>query len=85
MCEQQVERNEMKNKWMTPMPAFSSTHTDEEIWKIVAFIRHLPDLNAQERDSLRAATGAEAHHDGGAINDPPAKAVQPVQPVRGNP
>ena len=37
---------------MTPMPAFGPTHTDEEIWKIVAFIRHLPDLTAQERDSL---------------------------------
>ena len=51
--------------WMTPMPAFGPTHTDEEIWKIVAFIRHLPDLTAQERDSLRAATGEESHHHGG--------------------
>jgi len=40
---------------MTPMPAFGSTHTDEEIWKIVAFVRHLSDLTSQERDSLRAA------------------------------
>ena len=39
---------------MTPMPAFGPTQTDEEIWKIVAFIRHLPNLTAQERDSLRA-------------------------------
>jgi hypothetical protein len=30
---------------MTPMPAFSPTHTDEEIWKVVAFIRHMPDLS----------------------------------------
>jgi mono/diheme cytochrome c family protein len=49
---------------MTPMPAFGPTHTDEEIWKIVAFIRHLPDLTAQERDSLGAATGEESHHHG---------------------
>jgi len=27
------------------MPAFGPTHTDEEIWKIAAFIRHLPNLN----------------------------------------
>jgi mono/diheme cytochrome c family protein len=47
---------------MTPMPAFGPTYTDEEIWKIVAFIRHLPDLTARERDSLRSATGEEAHH-----------------------
>ena len=49
---------------MTPMPAFDPTHTDEEIWKIVTFIRHLPDLTAQERDSLGAATGEESHHHG---------------------
>ena len=44
---------------MTAMPAFGPTHTDEEIWKIVACIRHLPDLTAQERNSLRAVTGEE--------------------------
>ena len=70
---------------MTPMPAWGPTHTDEEIWKIVAFIRHLPDLTAQERDSLRAATGEEAHHHGGETNALPEKAVQPIQPARGNP
>jgi mono/diheme cytochrome c family protein len=58
---------------MTAMPAFGPTQTDEEIWKIVAFIRHLPDLTAQERDSLRAATDKEAHHHGGETNDPPVK------------
>jgi mono/diheme cytochrome c family protein len=58
---------------MTPMPAFGPTHTDEEIWKIVAFIRHLPDLTAQERDSLRPADGAETRHHGGAANVPPVK------------
>ena len=47
---------------MTAMPAFGPTHTDEEIWKLVAFIRHPPDLTAQERDSLRAGTAKEAHH-----------------------
>jgi mono/diheme cytochrome c family protein len=39
---------------MTPMPAFGPTQSDEEIWKIVAFVRHLPNLTPQERDSLRA-------------------------------
>ncbi len=47
---------------MTAMPAFGPTHNDDEIWKIVAFIRHLPDLTAQEQDSLRVATDEEAHH-----------------------
>ena len=58
---------------MTAMPAFGPTHTDEEIGKLVAFLRHLPELTAQERDSLRPATGEEAHHHGGETNDPPVK------------
>jgi mono/diheme cytochrome c family protein len=49
---------------MSPMPAFGPTHSDEEIWRIVAFVRHLPNLTSQERDALRQATGEEAHHHG---------------------
>jgi mono/diheme cytochrome c family protein len=58
---------------MTAMPAFGPTHTDKEIWDIVAFVRHLPDLSVQEQDLLRAATDEEAHHHGGETNTPPAK------------
>jgi len=39
---------------MTPMPAFGPTHSDDDIWKIAAFIRHLPHLTDKERDTLRA-------------------------------
>jgi mono/diheme cytochrome c family protein len=67
---------------MTSMPAFGPTHTDEEIWKIVAFIRHLPDLTTQEQDSLRPVTGEAAHHHGGATNVIPQKVGQPAH---GNP
>ena len=31
---------------MTGMPAFGGTHTPEQIWSIVAFVRKLPQLNA---------------------------------------
>lgn len=41
---------------LTPMPAFSSTHSDEEIWKLVAFIRHIPNLTDHERASLGTLT-----------------------------
>jgi mono/diheme cytochrome c family protein len=58
---------------MTAMPAFGPTHSDEEIWKIVAFIHHLPDLTAPERDSLQAVTGEEAHHHTAETNAPPVK------------
>jgi mono/diheme cytochrome c family protein len=72
---------------MTAMPAFGPTHTDEEIWKIVAFIRHLPDLTPQGRDALQAATGEKAHHPGGETNglSESEKAAQPAQPARGSP
>jgi mono/diheme cytochrome c family protein len=46
---------------LTSMPAFGWTHSDEEIWKIVAFLRHLPELNAEEKQFLReGALGAAA-------------------------
>ncbi len=38
---------------MTGMPAFGPTHKDEEIWKIVAFLRRLPALSPEEEKLLR--------------------------------
>ena len=70
---------------MTPMPAFGPTHSDEEIWKIVAFVRHLSKLTPQERDSLRAATSEEEHHHGVETNAAPEKPGQPIEPAHGNP
>ena len=47
----------------TAMPAFGYTHTDQELWEIVAFVRHLPELTAQEKQFLReGASEEEAHH-----------------------
>jgi mono/diheme cytochrome c family protein len=47
----------------TAMPAFGYTHSDQEIWDIVAFLRHLPELTAQEKEILREGSGEEeAHH-----------------------
>ena len=39
---------------MTPMPAFGPTQSDDDIWKIAAFVRHLPHLTDKERDALRS-------------------------------
>jgi mono/diheme cytochrome c family protein len=33
---------------MTGMPAFGKTHKDEELWSLVAFIRHLPSVQPEE-------------------------------------
>ena len=49
---------------MTGMPAFSPTHKPEEVWKIVAFVRHLPELSDEEQKALKAGTEeAEGHHE----------------------
>lgn len=40
---------------MTGMPAFAPTHDENEIWHIVAFLRHLPELTEEERKLLRQA------------------------------
>jgi len=40
---------------MTAMPAFGPTHKDEEVWKIVSFLRHLPELTQEEEKQLKQA------------------------------
>lgn len=47
---------------MTGMPAFGATHEDEEIWKIVAFVRQLPELS-EERRALLQQKASVSHHD----------------------
>lgn len=48
---------------MSGMPAFGPTHQDEEIWEMVAFVRHLPSITPDEKEHLRAALeGAEGEH-----------------------
>jgi mono/diheme cytochrome c family protein len=47
---------------MTGMPAFGPTHNDQEVWKIVAFVRRLPQLSGEERQYLQQHSAAEEHH-----------------------
>lgn len=52
---------------MTGMPAFSPTHKPDEIWKLVAFVRHLEEITPAEQQALKAvAEEAEQHHEAGA-------------------
>ena len=47
----------------TGMPAFSPTHSPQEIWQIVSFVRHLPKLSDAEVAELRKGREEEeAHH-----------------------
>lgn len=47
---------------MTGMPAFSPTHDENELWQIVAFLRHLRQLTDDERSLLSAGQKEEAEH-----------------------
>jgi len=38
----------------TGMPAFSSSKDEKDIWRVVAFARHLPKLTDEETQELRA-------------------------------
>ena len=47
----------------TGMPAFSPTHKPEEIWHIVSFMRHLPELTAEEQKAVKSGEReSEEHH-----------------------
>lgn len=50
---------------MTGMPAFGPTHTDPEIWDIVAFLKKLPTLSASEYRSWTRGAGDGRHHEHG--------------------
>jgi mono/diheme cytochrome c family protein len=47
---------------MTGMPAFGPTHKENEIWKIVAFLRHLPEITDEEKAQLKSETEEAEHH-----------------------
>ena len=47
---------------MTGMPAFGPTHGENELWQIVAFLRHLPEITDEEKAQLQGETEAAEHH-----------------------
>jgi mono/diheme cytochrome c family protein len=44
---------------MTAMPAWGKTHTDQQIWNMVAFIRKLPDMTPEQYAALGGKPPAE--------------------------
>lgn len=67
---------------MTGMPAFKPTHKPEEIWKVVAFVRHLEEITADEQKALKAATEeAEHHHEEEGAGKPEAKEQEKAPPA----
>lgn len=56
----------------TGMPAFARSRSPEDIWSIVAFLRHLPALTAEEKAALGRREAGESQEAGTA---PPAAAT----------
>ncbi|HEX9671494.1 MAG TPA: cytochrome c [Thermoanaerobaculia bacterium] len=59
---------------MTGMPAFGPTHTDEELWAIVAFVETLPEMSGEEyaaavREAGLAGMAGEAAEPTGAAGE----------------
>lgn len=54
---------------MTGMPAWGRTHSDEELWDLVAFVKTLPNISAAQYDALdhRLAPGHVDNHHGGSM------------------
>ena len=52
----------------TGMPAFGPTHGAEDIWQLVAFIRHMPRLSPEEQQRLLAAQDGD--HRAGHAQEP---------------
>ena len=58
---------------MTGMPSFGVTHTDQEIWTIVAFLVKMPKMKPPEYQAMvqaAAALGEEHHHEAGSAPSP---------------
>lgn len=47
---------------MTGMPAFGTTHADEELWPLVTFIKKLPSMDAETYSQLSASQDGHGHH-----------------------
>lgn len=50
---------------MTGMPAFGETHSDDELWEVVAAVRRLPDMSPAEYRRLADSRGEAGHEHGG--------------------
>jgi mono/diheme cytochrome c family protein len=46
---------------MSAMPAFGPIHKDEEIWSIVAFLKRLPELSAEQYQAMEKAAKESTH------------------------
>jgi mono/diheme cytochrome c family protein len=76
LAEEAAEWSDRELFWITKhgiklagMPAFGVTHSDEELWGIVAFLRRLESMSPEEYRSL--TTEAETHAHAGMVETAP--------------
>jgi mono/diheme cytochrome c family protein len=73
---------------MTGMPAFGVTHTDDEVWAIVAFVRRMAKLSPPEykamveQAGMKLAAGEAGEGHGEEKMAAPAAAPAPVTPPK---
>lgn len=48
---------------MTGMPSWGETHSDEELWDLVAFVQKLPELSREEYSRLTTQSTQQGHGD----------------------
>jgi hypothetical protein len=58
---------------MTGMPAWGPTHSDAQLWDLVAFLARLPELTAEDYRRLAEGSADDGHgHDhGGPVQTEP--------------
>jgi len=49
---------------MTGMPAFGPTHSDNQLWDLVAFVQKLPSLSPDQYNQMQQEDGAYDHEHG---------------------
>ncbi len=54
---------------MTGMPAFGDAHQDKDVWNMVALLRHINDLTAEQTARLREAVDRHDHRHTGATHE----------------
>jgi mono/diheme cytochrome c family protein len=69
---------------MTGMPAFGMTHTDEQLWAMVAFLKQLPKLNPEQYAAMLKEAGARSSPAGGEPEAKPAPSG-PAEPPKPGP
>lgn len=53
---------------LTGMPAYGPTHSDEDLWSIVAFLNHLPEISEKDYKAMGGETKGnrdDGHHNSG--------------------